>query len=197
MIGAVSLIPSPTLRRRRKEQHAKLWTAVCLCVGLLGGTITAGARALALSPGASTSADVAQAQAALDALVVRKNEMYADADAADKTRRAARRAANHPDWSILLAFVSDLCADRISLSLFSLEPADDGSGFDVRIEGIGQSQPDVAGFVLGLERSGVFRTTRLNGAGRANSEGVAFSATCLIRPNPELETATVPVEEGP
>lgn len=197
MIRAVSLIPIPTLLRRRKERHIRMWAVVCLGTGLLGVATTAGSRSLASSPEAATREDVSQAKAALDALVVHKDEMLADAAKADMTRRAASRAANHPDWSILLAFISDQCADRVTLSSFTLEPNEDGSGFDVHIDGVGLTQHDVSQFVLGLERSGVFQTTRLNGAGGASSEGVVFSATCLIRTTPSDATASVPVEEGP
>lgn len=197
MIDAVSLIPAPTIRRRRKEHHAKLWTVVCLCVGLLGVAVTAGVRAFAVSPDAVTNDEVAQARAALNTLVVRKEEMLAEAAAAEKTHRAALRAANHPDWSILLAFVSDLCADRVMLTSFTLDPTENDTGFDIGIVGVGRTQNDVANFVLGLEGSGVFQTTRLNGAGGASTEGVMFSATCLIRTTPQSATASAPTEESP
>ena len=57
------------------------------------------------------------------------------------------------------------------------------TGYNLRIRGVGRSQQDVASFVLGLDRSGVFASTRLEKSGGKRSDsGVAFSVACEIRP---------------
>lgn len=183
MIRAVSLIPAPLVRQRRKDRRVRAWAVACAGAVAVGIAAPALVRAAVIDPHAPSAADLASASAALADLNGQRETLRARALGAAATLRAVRVASDHPDWSILLAFISDRCGDRVSLSSFTLEPDAGGAGFDVRLEGAGLTQPDVAGLMLALEQSGVFASTRLNGAGATEEGGpVRFSATCLIRP---------------
>jgi len=180
MIRAVSLMPAPIVLRRKRDARVRAWAAVCIAAGALGLLIAAGTRQLLAGPGAVSAAQLQSAESSLNELVQQREKMRGEAVAAAATLAAVRAAADHPDWSLLLAFLSDACGDRVTLSEFTLEPADDDTGFDITIAGSGRTQQDVARFILTLERSGVFSSTRLVGTGASNGR-VTFNTTCAIR----------------
>lgn len=182
MIRAPSLVPAPRVFLRKKRRRLHGWGAVLALLVLVGSTGAALARVWVSDPNAATNEDIADAERLLEELAAQRDALRIRAAGAAATLRAARAAADHPDWSILLAYISDLCGDRITLSSFSLDPETDGDGFDIRIQGNGRTQQDVAVFVLGLEDAKVFSTTRLEqSGGRATEAGIPFTVVCLIR----------------
>lgn len=182
MIRAPSLVPAPRVFLRKKKRRVRGWGAALALLVLTGSAGTALARVWISDPNAASNDDIADAERLLDELAAQRDTLRIRAAAAAATLRAARAASDHPDWSILLAYISDLCGERITLNSFTLEPVPDSDGFDIRIRGSGRSQQDVAVFVLGLEDAGVFSSTRLEqSGGQITDAGVPFTVVCLIR----------------
>jgi Tfp pilus assembly protein PilN len=196
MIRAPSLIPAPRVIGRKKSRRIRAWVA---CVGLTaalgaGGTVLA--RASISDPNAASESDLETARARLDELTAERDALRARLADAAATLRAARVAGDHPDWSILLAYVADLCGERIQLSTFALTPRTEADGFNVRIEGAAPSQQATARFVIGLEESGVFSGVRIErSGGLENAAGVPFSVVGVIRTGPPPEPVATE-EEG-
>lgn len=113
---------------------------------------------------------------------------------------------NNPDWSTLLAALSNQLDQRIVLRRCRLENNGSGlenrgqapgqpihddqavpkppSGFTLKLAGLGQSQGDVARFVLQLEKIGLFdhvKLVRTQQETFLSSEVVAFHIACLMK----------------
>jgi hypothetical protein len=185
MINAPSLIPAQRVLRRKRRARSRLWAAALGALAIAGAAGSVGARAWLLDRDGVSSSELQAAETRLADLTTQRSTLLQEWSANAATLRAVRAASDHPDWSILLAFVAKLGADRVTLDLFSLEPASGAEGFDIRVEGVGRTQQDVARFVLGLETAGVFSSTRLERSGAEEArDGVPFSVVCLIRPEP-------------
>lgn len=185
MIEAASLIPLPRLRRQTRLRRRRLWIRAVVLTALAGAAASFAARSLAVDPGAATPEMIAEARQRLDDRTAQRDALRTNAAAVAATYHAVSYASDHPDWSILLAYVAQLCGDQIALTSLVLEPMKDAPGaFTVNITGIGRTQTGIAAFVLALENSGVFTSTRLDGSGgRFDAGGTPFSVTCLINPN--------------
>ena len=204
MILAPSLIPRPRVIHHARIRRIRGWAGVIVLTGLLGVAGSIAGRSWVAGSGWPSAQSVLAAEQKLRDLTNKRDALNARAASQAATLRAATAISSHADWSILLAYIAKLGAERISLDRFSLRPvpaardtentgnatdtvstggADEAGGYDVHIEGRGRSQQDIAAFVLGLDRSGVFASTRLEkSGGTATGDGVPFSILCRIRP---------------
>ncbi|MBZ0171972.1 MAG: hypothetical protein K8E66_06295, partial [Phycisphaerales bacterium] len=146
MIRAPSLIPAPRLVRRKTQRRVRGWTGVIVLTALLGGAGSVAARSWAVDPQGATTADVNEAEQRLADQTHARDALRAEAASAAATLHAVSAASDHADWSILLAYIARLCGDRITLGSLILEPGADGDGFDLRIQGQGRAQQDIAAF---------------------------------------------------
>ncbi len=192
MILAPTLIPKPRVIHHERIRRIRKWSGVAVLTALLGGAGSFAARSWVTETGGITIQTLMAAELRVNDLTHQRDMLAAEADSQAATLRAATAISAHADWSILLAYIAKLGANRITLEKFSLEPAEGTEGYDVHISGLGRSQQDIAAFVLGLDRSGVFASTRLEKSGGGEREsGVPFSVGCEIRPEghtPEKNT---------
>lgn len=183
MIRAPSLIPAPRVKRLQRRGRVRLWSRACIGAALLVGLIIPGVRLTAGEGGLSPEA-ITDAENRLSDLIAQRDALRVVHASSASTLRAAKAASDHPDWSILIAHIADLAADSVTLASLTLEPDDADKGFDLRVRGDGASQQDVARFVLGLEQTGIFTSTRIENSGGVLGGGrVPFSVLCLIRPD--------------
>jgi hypothetical protein len=183
MIRAPSLMPAPRVRRLKRRGRLRLWSRACITAALAVGLIVPGVR-LTAGEGAVSSDAIADAELRLSDLIAQRDALRVVHAGSASTLRAAKAAADHPDWSILIAHIADLAGESITLAALTLEPEAGDKGFDLRVRGDGATQQDVARFVLGLEQTGIFASTRIENSGGVLGGGrVPFSVLCLIRPD--------------
>src|SRR5205814_616042 len=105
--------------------------------------------------------------------------------------------SGQPDWSLALSLLGRLVENDVSLTRCKLDPiyvqrtnktnpksspaGDELAGVTVALEGSARSQAAVSGFVLRLERSGLFsRVDLLQSAREAGNELTTFKIECSI-----------------
>lgn len=183
MIRAPSLMPGPRVRRLKRKGRLRLWSRACVGAALAVGLIIPGVRLAAGDGGVSPDA-VGDAELRLSDLMAQRDALRVVHASSASTLRAAKAASDHPDWSILIAHIADLAGESVTLASLTLEPDAADQGFDLRVRGDGATQQDVARFVLGLEQTGIFASTRIESSGGVLGGGrVPFSVLCLIRPD--------------
>lgn len=211
MILAATLIPRPRVVRLERIKRIRFWVGVVVLTASLGIAGTLAGRSWVSDSGGVSTSSLLAAQQRLNDLTSQRDALNARAASQAATLRAATAVSGHADWSILLAYIAKLGAGRITLDHMTLEPVSNSDGenpagapevekpaqhmerYDLRIHGVGNSQQDVAAFVLGLDRSGVFTSTRLEKSGGERADaGVAFSVACEIRPRTREPSATGP-----
>ncbi len=218
MILAPSLIPKPRVIHHERIRRTRGWAGVVVLAGLLGVVGSIAGRSWVANSGGTSVQSVLAAEQKLNDLTNMRDALNAQAAAQSATLRAATAISSHADWSILLAYIAKLGAERITLEQLSLRPMPPAppvqgqsaententennkerlEGYDLHIEGFGRSQQDIAAFVLGLDRSGVFASTKLEkSGGAASGKGVPFSILCQIRPKETGPRKTRPGEDA-
>ena len=112
---------------------------------------------------------------------------------------ANRVLSDQPDWSLLLAGLSQTLADEVVLKSCQLNPVwvapgstgpmplapgSQGNGFLLALKGFGRSQAAVAQFVLRLEQTELFEQVKVIKISRESFmtvEAVSFQLDCLLR----------------
>lgn len=139
------------------------------------------------------------------------------------TIRATQAVNGQPDWSLLLALISQMKGDQIVLNRCALSvspktaglPAsvaaaqssagmDPGSPASLQLQGYGRSQAAVSQLLLGLERTGLFEAVALLKTNRetfVGGEAMAFRIECQLKSVfaevPSLKSKTVPAGKLP
>ena len=180
MNHAVSFIPAPRLIARRKRSRKSLWFAINAATLTLGGTAILASQSRVLRTESSSSLAIETAQSKLDSIVDEQHAVAADLKKTESRLAAHAEATQHPDWSILLAYISRLGANNVALTEFAIERADLPGAYTVNIAGSARSQNDVTRFLLGLERSGVFSDTALIRSAGVTTGAYAFAIACEI-----------------
>lgn len=118
---------------------------------------------------------------------------------------AALAVSAQPDWSILFDALAAVLGEAAVLQEVELLPLEESSGgaaatvtvasgagggggvtggrYVLRLRGLGKTQQAVAGFVLALERLGVFESVRLMQTAQQvyqETEAVSFRAECVL-----------------
>ena len=195
----VSFIPARRLAERRRRRRVRRWAiAVGAHAVVLVATYAVCRNALAGEPGPP--------QESVDALasrIQRKNGVIAalrgTVTAEEGRLQAARAVGEQPDWSILLALLSESLDDQVVLRQCQLKPeqpapgktgepspaAERGAGgaFVLHVAGYGQTQAAVARYILQLEQSGLFDKVHLLKTTREPflaGTAVAFQIDCSI-----------------
>ena len=184
MNDAMSFTPAPRRRRRIASQRRVLWTGINLATALAGAIGALGACFTLLSDGSATAEALQAARARLDEVIAEQQAIGSELEKVEARLGAYERATVHPDWSILLAYISRVGAGTITLDGFVLEPVDGESerhkAYTVGLNGRTSSQNSVTEFVLALEQSKVFSSTELIRSGRGTSGSFTFAIRCTL-----------------
>ena len=185
MSHAVSFIPAPRRISRAQQTRRSLWlvvnaTAAALCVGAIGVSRSMHQQSVVSAANANEAA-----QARLDGIIDEQVMLAERLGVIDSRLLAHAEATEHPDWSILLGFISRICGDSIVLEGFVLEQGEGTEHYEIAIAGVGRTQNAVTRFLLALERSGVFSNTALVKSGRAAEGAFTFAIACRIGDAPE------------
>lgn len=157
-----------------------MWIAINAVAFLLGGLAILGSQSRVHQTESSAALAIDAAQTKLDAIVEEQRSLAADLQKIESRLAAHAEATQHPDWSILLAYISRLGADSVVLNGFVLEQGERQGAYTVALAGVARSQNAVTRFLLGLERSGVFSdTTLVRSTGDANG-AYTFAIACEI-----------------
>ena len=196
---SVSLIPAYRTDARKRRRRLRRWaTAGAGYVLFLAVTYAfcnaiwgADGRSLA-SESQKTAAKIAETQRQLATL---EKELLHD----EQLLAANRTLADQPDWSLLLAALSQTLQDEVVLRSCQLKPVWVGPGssrgtplppgsqsnaFLLALRGFGKSQAAVAQFVLRLEGTELFEEVKIIETRRESfraAEAVAFQLDCLLR----------------
>lgn len=192
MNHAVSFIPAPRRLARLQHSRKSVWIAINGIALLLGGSAIAATHSQLHRSASSAFQATEAAQARLDALVEEQRTLAADLARLESRLLAHAEATQHPDWSILLGYISRICADEIALEGFVLEQGDHPDSYAVAFAGVARSQNAVTRFLLGLERSGVFSSTTLIRSGLSARGTHTFAIACRIGDHP----STTEQEDG-
>lgn len=180
MNHAVSLMPAPRVLLGRCRKRQILWAMINTAAVAIGAISTLAARSILLGDEYTSASSTAAAQARLDSILAEQGTQAQELRLIESRLHAHAEATQHPDWSVLLGYISRIGADAIVLQSFTLVPGETGGTYLVGLTGLAVSQNSVSEFVLGLERSGVFHETGLKTSSRAQEGGYTFEIECSI-----------------
>jgi len=201
MIGA-NLIPKARLARKKRNARLRLWGGFFCFYVLLLATAIISCGALWATP-EKMAAKKLDAELRKTAVIERSIEkLKSEAQKSRQDLEARQAIRDQPDWSILLALLSDQLGDEVVLNKCGLSPVQDessgtlGSGRDnnrdvplsqqqyrLNMAGFGRTQIAVSQFVLSLEQLHLFRDVRLVKVSRQpflDGQAIAFSIECSI-----------------
>ncbi|MBB6442470.1 hypothetical protein [Phycisphaera mikurensis] len=190
---AVDLLP-PAIRRRRREARARggllgsaagYAAAVAVIAALLassGPDEADGARVDASTLAAEADAEAVAAHAAgleLEAVRGRLEALAAEAVASE-------RAADRPDWRLLLDRLAADARGRVRFTELSIAPAAAGGAARIRVAGEADDPAAAWAFALALEAGELFERVELARARRVGAEtpGVRFEVLLELMPLP-------------
>lgn len=180
MNHAVSLMPMPRMLASRCRKRRVLWILINAGAVAIGGTATLAARSILLGDEYLSASSAAAAQSRLDSILAEHEAQTAELRSIETKLQAHAEATQHPDWSVLLGYISRIGASSVVLEMFSLVPGEAIGTYTVTLTGQAVSQNAVTEFLLGLERSGVFSETSLRASSRATTGGFSFEIMCTI-----------------
>lgn len=188
----VNLIPIDRQIAKRRSALTRLW--IGLCSGYVASLaliwmISAGSAYVGDDPQEriqAVSEQIEQSKVANITLTVQLTQ-------ARSVFEASRQIGERPDWSILMALISQTRGDQIVLKRLAVQQArSNGSmtdrlavsdGYRVRIDGYGLTQGAVSSFALHLERTKVFSRVTVLTTSREPFMGksaVGFEFECLL-----------------
>lgn len=180
MTNAISFIPAPRVLARRTRHRKLVWIAMNIGVVALGALGTIAARAILLGGHAVPASAITAAESRLEAINTEHARLAAELGGVESRLQGYAEATQHPDWSILIGYISHISKGSITLDAFALEPGNTRGTYRVALAGLAQSQNQVTDFVLGLERAGVFTKTELVRSNRTPEGGSLFAISCQI-----------------
>ncbi len=180
MNHAASVIPAPRRTARLLARRRLLWIGVNAGTLIVGGIAGLLVRSVLLSGGGVSPGALDAARGRLESIVGEQKSLAEELRTVESRLLSHAEATQHPDWSILLAYISRVAGDEVALDELTLEPGEPPAAFTLAIRGNAVSQNAVTAFVLALEQSGVFTSTALLRSGRTPAGTYAFAITCRI-----------------
>lgn len=204
MIAGVNLIPIYHQQARGRRVYAMRWVGLCIGYALLVAAGGIGAQCL-WGRGAG---DVNHRLSVLQEQVTQdKSTMAALAPKLSQiqtTLAASRTVGVQPDWSVLLRLIAGLLDHKTVLSDCRLTPASEAGfpvmlgragrkksstgkaeGYVLQLKGLGEDQQAVAGYVLRLEKTGLFGKVTLVDTHkepffRGGESAIGFQIRCTL-----------------
>ena len=191
---AFNFIPTHRLEADHRQHRRRGWIAACVTYGVvlvslsLGGWMVWWEDAGALADQLATAEDQfvqtrRLADSARDHLAM-----------SEVTLQANRAISDQPDWSVLLALLSETLDDEVFLSTVALappmpaaphaRPGDRAAGpYRLNVSGYGRSPMAISQFVVGLENADVFDLVKVLQTKRQRllaDTAVAFDLGCTL-----------------
>lgn len=199
-VATINLIPQSRRQARRTTARVTLWGAVLpVCCGLMLAAYLV--QRFAATPDVRAVEDaLADVQAKIKDDSKKIAKLAAEVREAKSRLSANRAVGEQPDWSLLLALLTDRLGNEAALTSLKLEPivlaakgkgeaeAAPGGGRPERlkltISGVARSQAAASRFVLGLEDTPAFESVNLVEAKRTTGDDgggtVAFQIACQL-----------------
>jgi len=198
MTPRVNLLPAAMVRRRRRSQRIRLWSAACVFAVVVeaGAALFVGSRAREVR---RLEERIAALNGSLKSERAEVETQRAALEVAVREVRLAQRLREKHYWSRWLGALSRIAPDGIALTVVQTEPARAGSPRSgpavpakttgatdervrkVRVGGLAAGHDDFLALMTRMHGLHVFRSVQLNDARRetaAGREGVRFDLTC-------------------
>lgn len=192
MNHTASFIPARRALASRCKQRKIKWTLANIAAVGIGALGALSARSIFLGGEHITASSTAAAQSRLDSIITEQTTQAQQLQLINTRLQSHADATQHPDWSVLIGYISRIGAQSIALDAFVLTPGETRGSYNVTLSGQAVSQNAVTEFVLDLERSGVFHETSLMRSSRGNEQMYLFDIECRIGQPP----ATDPEKKG-
>ncbi len=201
-----NLMPAYRRGAKQRSQRLRRWLYICAAYTLLMLAGYGVAESVWGRGGRAITEDLERAKSGIATTTEEIAGLQQKLLQAQRLQAANRVLSDQPDWSLLLAMLSETLGDHIVLRSCQIKPvsgnttplavvsgstADPLGGFRLEIHGYGQGQRDVAKFVLRLEKAGLFKevkTIRINRETFLNKEGVVFHLECLLMNRSEAKS---------
>jgi len=180
MNHTASFIPARRMLASRCKQRKITWTLANTAAVVIGALGALAAHSIFLGGEHITASSTAAAQSRLDSIITEQTTQAQQLRLINARLQSHADATQHPDWSVLLGYISRIGAQSIALESFVLIPGETRGTYNVTLAGQAVSQNAVTEFVLGLERSGVFHEAGLMRSSRGNEQMYLFDIECRI-----------------
>ena len=193
-----NLIPAYRLSGKKRRKRLRRWLYVCAGYTLLMLAGFGVAESVLGSGGRAVNEEFGRTKLRITNTAEQIAELQQKLLHAQRLQAANRVLADQPDWSLLLATLSQTLGDDVVLRSCQLKPAsetttpfgalsgpatDPHGGFVLDIRGFGRGQAEVSRFVLRLEETKLFKevkTIKSSRGGFLGKDAVAFHLECLL-----------------
>jgi hypothetical protein len=195
-MNGLNLIPE-----HRKQAASRRWRwRAWLVAWCAGAVLTGGAWAMAHAvwgrDNGPLDAEVRRLAGQIGSATAQRQALEGDLAALEAELAAARAIADQPDWSRLLAFLSDQAQDQVVLSALRLDPVEPGARgqgqgpslnqpgrYRLDLRGFAKTAADVSQLALRLQETGLFEEVKALRAMREPflaGHAVNFQIQCII-----------------
>jgi len=193
-----NLMPAYRLSAKKRRKRLRRWLAICAGYALLVLVSYGVAESVLGSGGRAVNEEFERTKLRITDTTEQIAELQQKLIQAQRLQAANRVLADQPDWSLLLATLSQILGDDIVLGSCNLKPVsetttpfgalsgpatDPQGGFVLDVRGFGRGQTEVSEFVLRLEETKLFREVKPIKSTREvflNKDAVAFHLECLL-----------------
>jgi hypothetical protein len=213
MMPRINLIPSAHLLARRRRRRMRVWSVICGAYGFTLLAVTLVMKAAWTFDDQAMSDQINRTSATIQAAERSTAELRSQLAESMKQLEASRAVSVQPDWSVLLAMLSQVRGESIVLNRVSVQPLDPppqaaapvkaAAGkpaaaasmsaaprrLDYRLDILGQglTQNDVSQFALRLEETQLLSRVGLKESIRqaiGSTQGVSFRIECDLADQP-------------
>ena len=182
----INLIPAHRIERRRTRVRLRRWCVGCTvyCAAVWAACFVY--TAVNDRTGEDLSGEIAATRARIAEASGGIASVGSQLTEARRKLDASRAVTMQPDWSVLLALVANSREKQVVLSHCQVQGDDAGSPgrtYEVRIQGLGETQPAVSRFVLRLEQLALFdrvQVIKIHRVPVRDFEAVAFELACAL-----------------
>lgn len=208
----INLIPTYRIENSHRRLRVRAWILICVLYSAAVLIACVSYVAINDQTGPDLSNDIALAQAKFTSAEQAITDMNPQFEEARLKLNASRAITTQPNWSILLALLSEARSDQIVLRQCKLRPITPDvpyqslatasttasaagatprrEAYTLMINGIGETQPAVSQFVLRLEQMRLFDRVDIIKTQRKpfrNRQAIEFEIECTLGPDVEKQ----------
>lgn len=195
MVNGVNLVPMARRYARRRRVWIRFWMTVCVLYMALWLVAFLTAQLTLVSDDRELRMKFDEVYAEVEEAKKEAATLRARISGETSRLQASRAVGEQPDWSLLLALLSETLGDRAVLRSVRLEDGNtvgDAAGesgdaaarpVTLALSGLGQTQQVVSQLVLRLEQTPLFKSVRLIDTRREPflaGHAVAFRIECVL-----------------
>lgn len=197
-INGINLVPTARIEARQRRVRIRFWLTVAIAYCGVVASVSGAGYSYRKDDQARVLQAINETKAGAQRESARLETTISQLKQAEAKLNLLREIGDQPNWSLLLEYLSQAKGERIVLLGVRIDPGKAGDTaqekkgqsakpkliYTLEVEGAGLAPTDVTGFVLTLERSGIFQRVSLMQTSRSivqSTSASTFTIICELR----------------